>query len=110
MKALEEISQPDKKNHKCLDSKNGPDKKNHKCLDSENSMKVKDSNQVKNMLHENENKLEEHNRVLWSLMVANMDSDDPEEYCKKLREIDEQQLELNEIIQTLKAELAGMQK
>ena len=43
-------------------------------------------------------------------MVTNMDADDPEQYCKKLCEIDAQQLELNKIIQTLKAELAGMQK
>ena len=72
------INQPDKKNHKCLDSKNGPDKKNHKLLDSKNRMKVKDSNQVKNLLNENENKLKEHNKVLWSLMATNMDADDPE--------------------------------
>ena len=47
------INQPDKKNHKCLDSEDGPDKKNHKCLDSKNGMKVKDSDQVKNLLQEN---------------------------------------------------------
>ena len=75
-------------------------------------MKVKNVlyNQVENLLHENENKLEERNRALWSLMATNMDADDPEEYCKKLREIDAQRLELDKIIQKLKAELAGMQK
>ena len=36
------------------------------------------------------------------------DADDPEKYCKKLRGIDAQQLELTKTIHTLKAELAGM--
>ena len=39
-----------------------------------------------------------------------MDADDPEKYCNKLREIDAQQVELKKIIQTLKAELTGMQE
>ena len=43
-------------------------------------------------------------------MVTYMDTDEPEEYCEKSREIDAQQLELNKIIQTLKAELTGMQE
>ena len=44
-------------------------------------------------------------------MVTNIDTNnDPEEYCKTSREIDAQQLELNKIIQTQKAELAVMQK
>ena len=32
---------------------NQPDKKNRKCLDSENGMKVKDYDQVSNLLHKN---------------------------------------------------------
>ena len=43
-----------------------------------NGLKVKDFYQVKNLLNENTNKLEEHNRELWSLMATNMDADDPE--------------------------------
>ena len=76
---MDKINQPDKTNHKCLDSENGPDKKNHKCLDSENGVKVKDflSDQVKSLLHENKTNLEEQNRALWSLIVTDMDGDEP---------------------------------
>ena len=104
------ISQPDKMNHKCLGSENGPDKTNHKCLDSETGMTVKTYNCVSNLLRDNEHKLKERNRALWSLMATNMDADDPEKYCRKLREIDAQLLELTETIHTLKAELAGINK